>query len=201
MEVISMDSPMTCLSPCDLTVTVTNEIIYNGTLVERYARDRAKLIGEDFEIILMNGTVKQIFKYSLVILLGLLFSVDYSELTMSHIICYLFYNRDHFNLEDVGIDQIRFIHLGKPYTIRDVRLLLISTVNLRSFNTIQLLVSPQHQQVYNHFNIESYFRNGTMRPPKWIKWRGDIEPLASQSPSQKKRRSRLISALARVFGS
>ena len=154
------------LSPCDLTATVTNEIIFNGTLVEHYAKDRAKLSVNDFEVVVMQGTNKMMFKYSLVVLLAELFFQDPRDLTMSHIICYLHYNRDHFNLRNARINQIRLLHLGKPYSIEDIYLQNIEKINLRAWNTIHLTIVPNKIKLYNHFNVEAYFRYGTQRSPK-----------------------------------
>lgn len=186
------------LSPCDLTATVTNEIIFNGSLVEHYAKDRVKLAVNDFEVVVMQGTNKMVFKYSLVVLLAELYYQNPVDLTMSHIICYLHYNRDHFNLRGAGINQIRLLHLGKPYSIEDVYLQRIDKINLRAWNTIHLTIVPNKIKLYTHFNMEAYFRYGTQRSPKLFSSKDTI-PGRDEADANRMRCRKLIQMISKIF--
>ncbi|CAN3355533.1 hypothetical protein DICA3_B12464 [Diutina catenulata] len=196
------------LSPCDSTTTVTNEIVFNGSLVEHYARHRAKPRTDDYEVIVFNGTHKSSFKHSSVLSLARSFDMS-ADLTMAHIICYLYYYRDHFGLgDDVGIDQLRLLHLGKPYLITDVRSRQLSVVNLRQYNTIHLIITESRRDIYRYFNVENYFRFGQTQVHSSIFSRrkrsnsaATVSTTSSTTSSIRRRKRSLVKALLKVFGS
>ncbi|KAK6461983.1 hypothetical protein DFJ63DRAFT_206973 [Scheffersomyces coipomensis] len=93
------------------------------------------------------------------------YQIDTKDLTINHLIIYLYYNQlTLFSFDNIAyINQFNLFHLGKclKFNHSNINLVYLNKLKLNQFNTFLLSVLNQNQSssatnVYRYFNIDNY---------------------------------------------
>ena len=152
------------ISPTESCLTLRNQSPYNHKILLTYLQSRLQ---QDQEIIIFYNEQEFSIKLSGVYNLILSFSkysFDVCELTINHLIIYIFYNQYQlFGVDEVLMNQFLLLHCGKRFEfqppskyfdkLQNPGLLLILDGN---FNKFHLVISHTNLSIFKYFNIESY---------------------------------------------
>ena len=121
------------------------------------------------------------------------------NLTVNHLIIYIYHIRNLLSLpENLTVNQIQLIHLGKSYKIVDRVLKTLSFIQLPVYSSIHLVISPQDNHVYKYFNFQNYLKYELVSDNKHKPTKSEtkIEPIPSV---EKKRRKSLTNFFKKII--
>lgn len=142
-------------------------------------------------------------------------SVSMSDLTVNHLLIFLYYNQLTLSFPQFYINQLEVIHLGKVYTFNmnsDSSRLV--DININAFNKFLVIIKPDNADgIYKFFEMETFLKQDQKFVDKStgevtyidsivkkIKGRSDIDIDNTNQRIQKKRiRKSILKILKRLY--
>lgn len=157
-------------------------------------------VQDDYNILVQFGQHTFEIKYSSVKSFIHSFASLNLNLTVNHLIIYIYQIRNLLNLpENLTINQIQLIHLGKSYKIVDLVLKTLQSIQLPIYSSIHLVVSPQENHIYKYFNFQNYLKYELVAEKTCKSNNCDETGIKLIPPEERKRRKSLTKFFKKII--